>query len=218
MGTVLTRPASAMLTFLVFTWASCSHALRLTGAPIVAKMAAPQNFEMEGVREKNLPTVMAAQQTIEIEGVREKNLPTVIDEAGTKGWDWAAPRLALLAMAGACGTNFPLISIVEETMAPSEATFLRFTVAALPFLPLLAQRLAALNWNFRADETMVPGLEIGAALYRALPSLNVFRYKLLVVVVRTSGCSRLMTDSMPQRKPLSLIMSLLQMRRVGILA
>jgi len=83
-------------------------------------------------------------------------------EPEARGWDWAAPRLALLAMAGSCGTNFPLIHIVEETMSPSQATFLRFTCATLPFLPLLANRLAALNWDLRADKTMLPGLEIGA--------------------------------------------------------
>lgn len=79
-----------------------------------------------------------------------------------KGWEWAAPRLALLAMAGSCGTNFPLIHIVEESISPSQATFLRFTCATLPFLPLLAQRLSALEWDLRADKTMLPGLEIGA--------------------------------------------------------
>ena len=79
-----------------------------------------------------------------------------------KGWEWAAPRLSLLAMAGSCGTNFPLIHIVEESISPSQATFLRFTCATLPFLPLLAQRLSALEWDLRADKTMLPGLEIGA--------------------------------------------------------
>lgn len=71
---------------------------------------------------------------------------------------WAAPRLALLAMAGTCGANFPLIHMTEAQLAPADVSLLRFGCALLPFVPSLMSRLSE---HGRQDYTMVPGLEIG---------------------------------------------------------
>lgn len=77
-----------------------------------------------------------------------------------EGWAWAWPRLALLGMAGVCGTNFPILHVVSQTMPPSDVAFLRFAAAFLPFVPYVVSRVASKPlWE---DETFLPGLEIGA--------------------------------------------------------
>ena len=64
--------------------------------------------------------------------------------------------------------QFPLLHMVESEMAPPESTFLRFTCALLPFVPVLIDRISKLErnaggWpNLLSDKTMLPGLEIGA--------------------------------------------------------
>lgn len=79
--------------------------------------------------------------------------------SGEDSFSWAAPRLALLGMAGTCGANFPLLHMTEATMLPSDVAVLRFACALLPFLPALINRLSKHGF---ADNTLMPGLEIGA--------------------------------------------------------
>ena len=80
------------------------------------------------------------------------------DSPATSPLAWAAPRLALLAMAGTCGANFPLLHIAEAAAAPADVALVRFACALLPFVPMLVQRAG----SGEADRTMGPGLEIGA--------------------------------------------------------
>lgn len=72
---------------------------------------------------------------------------------------WAAPRLALLAMAGTCGANFPLLHMTESVLSPPDVALFRFSCALLPFLPSAAKQLSKYGTS---DRTLIPGLEIGA--------------------------------------------------------
>mmetsp|Transcript_19189 Transcript_19189/g.55785 ORF Transcript_19189/g.55785 Transcript_19189/m.55785 type:complete len:369 (-) Transcript_19189:778-1884(-) len=54
-------------------------------------------------------------------------------EAGEAGGTVWAARGALLAMAAICGSNFPLVKILEENYAESSVAAVRFLLAFLPF-------------------------------------------------------------------------------------
>lgn len=84
--------------------------------------------------------------------------PRPAERPADEPWD-PAPRLALLGMAAVCGLNFPLIHLTETATSAPEVTFLRFSCALLPFLPLLAERVGRLGAD---DPTAAKGLEIGA--------------------------------------------------------
>ena len=73
-------------------------------------------------------------------------------EGGGVDSSWLFPRVALLAMAAVCGTNFPLVKDLEEVHSESSVALVRFALAALPFLGSLQCPAPVRN----------AGLEIGA--------------------------------------------------------
>ncbi|EKX54827.1 hypothetical protein GUITHDRAFT_149872 [Guillardia theta CCMP2712] len=72
---------------------------------------------------------------------------------GVAGLDGiSTARLVILGVAALYGTNFGSVKILESSLDPSAAAFVRFGIASLAMLPLLK--------NLRV-ETIKPGLEIG---------------------------------------------------------
>jgi len=88
----------------------------------------------------------------ETQGIKDKSgMPGL---AGLDGISTA--RLVILGVAALYGTNFGSVKILESSLDPSAAAFVRFGIASLAMLPLLK--------NLR-KEAIRPGLEIGTLAF-----------------------------------------------------
>lgn len=150
-------------------------------------------------------------QPLDLSFLDSKQRPSIDQIKDEADQTWLA-RIILITVSAFYGTNFGCVKIVDEALDPSVAASLRFSLAAVVFLPFL------LKSGFKVPKLVIGGLEVGSycavgyfaqaqALETASASTVAFLCSLAVITVPLLDI--LFAPKSKENKPGSWLISLL---------